>query len=60
MQKDRFTELALKALLCEDEQEKEVILQELYAIEMKKLQQQGREATYQDISRAEMLENSYL
>ena len=60
MQEDRFTELALKALLCEDEQEKEVILQELYAIEMKKLQQQGREATYQDISRAEMLENSYL
>ena len=48
MQEDRFTELALKALWCKDEQEKEAILQEVYAIEMKRLQQQGREVTYQD------------
>lgn len=48
MQEDRFTELALKALWCKDEQEKEAILQEVYAIEMKRLQQQSREVTYQD------------
>ncbi len=41
MKEDRFTELALEALLCRDAQQKEAILQEAYKIEMERLQKLG-------------------
>ncbi|WP_027396054.1 hypothetical protein [Anaerovibrio lipolyticus] len=37
MKEDRFTELALEALICRDEQKKEAILQEALAIEEARL-----------------------
>lgn len=37
MKEDRFTELALEALLCRDEQKKEAVLQEALAIEEARL-----------------------
>lgn len=43
MQEDKFTELALEALLCEDEQQKEAILQEVYKIEIDRLRKQEQE-----------------
>ena len=37
MQEDRFTELALEALVCRDEQQKEALWQEALAIEEARL-----------------------
>lgn len=37
MQDDRFSELILEALVCQDEQQKEAILQEVYKIEIERL-----------------------
>lgn len=51
MQEDRFTELALEALLCKDMQRKKAILKEVYEIETERLKNLAGKSTVQWVER---------
>lgn len=54
MQEDGLTKLLLEALLCEDEQKKEAILQKAYAIEDARLMKQAETAKMENIGSKEV------